>query len=168
MPLFLYFFFLLQYLHSYNHSLITFPEALLSLQPPVLHCTLRTTLHPSELRCTQAFSACMIWLLPNPLPLSRQQFVFLSQPSCVSPVELTDGRGGWGGANSNNGEKTWPSINHSVLFGINYGLQWISVKHKVQVHVQIRPLLYSFSILYDTKSLFLCFLWHAVYTMRAF
>jgi hypothetical protein len=27
-------------------------------------------------------------------PLSRQKFVSLSQSSCVSPVELTDGRGG--------------------------------------------------------------------------
>ncbi len=35
----------------------------------------------------------MIWLLPTPFPsLSRQLLVFLSQSSCVSPVELTDGR----------------------------------------------------------------------------
>jgi hypothetical protein len=36
----------------------------------------------------------MIRLLAHPpSPLSRQQVVFLSQFSCVSPVELTGGRG---------------------------------------------------------------------------
>ncbi len=39
----------------------------------------------------------VIWLLPHPLPsLSRQQVVSLSQSSCVSPVELFDGREGGG------------------------------------------------------------------------
>ena len=34
-----------------------------------------------------------------PPPLNRQQVVSLSQSSCISPVELTEGRGGrrgWG------------------------------------------------------------------------
>jgi hypothetical protein len=45
----------------------------------------------------------MIWLLLRPLPPhSRQHIVSLSQSSCVSPVELTDGRRG--GV-------------HSILFG---------------------------------------------------
>ncbi len=36
----------------------------------------------------------MIWLLLHPLLLlSLQQFASLSQSSCVSPVELTDGMG---------------------------------------------------------------------------
>jgi hypothetical protein len=35
----------------------------------------------------------MIWLLPRPLPSSRQQVFSLSQSSCVPPVELTSGRG---------------------------------------------------------------------------
>jgi hypothetical protein len=38
----------------------------------------------------------MSWLLPHPLPLSREQDVSLSQSSFASPVGLTDGRGrGW-------------------------------------------------------------------------
>jgi hypothetical protein len=36
-----------------------------------------------------------IWLLPHPLPPLPQKFVSLSQSSCVSPVELHNGR--WGG-----------------------------------------------------------------------
>ncbi len=31
---------------------------------------------------------------PSPYPLSSQQVVSLSQSSCVSPVELTDGKEG--------------------------------------------------------------------------
>jgi len=44
------------------------------------------------------------WLLPSPL-------------SSVSPIELTDGRGGRGGvgAKSYDGKKAWSSINHSKL-----------------------------------------------------
>ncbi len=33
---------------------------------------------------------------PTPSPLSRKQAVSLSQSSCVSPVELTDWKGGGG------------------------------------------------------------------------
>ncbi len=40
---------------------------------------------------------------PHPSPLSCQHIVFLSQSSCVSPVGL---------------EKAWPSINHSILSGL--------------------------------------------------
>ncbi len=39
---------------------------------------------------------------PTPSPLSRQQVVSLSQSSCVSPIELTDGRGGRGWGRSQN------------------------------------------------------------------
>jgi hypothetical protein len=57
----------------------------------------------------------MIWLLALPLPLlSRLQVVSLSRSSCVSPVELSDGRGGRG-AKSYDHEKAWSSINHSIL-----------------------------------------------------
>jgi hypothetical protein len=49
----------------------------------------------------QAFLLYMILLLPS-----------LSQSSCVSPVKLT---GGEGGAKSNDSEKAWSSINHSIL-----------------------------------------------------
>jgi hypothetical protein len=57
-------------------------------------------------------------------PLSRQQIVSLSQVSCVSPFELTDGRGGRGGggrgAVSYECKKAWPSINRSILSGAPY------------------------------------------------
>jgi hypothetical protein len=55
----------------------------------------------------------MIWLLPHPLPLSRKQDISLSQSSCVSPFELTDGREGdevEEEAESYDGEKAWSSI----------------------------------------------------------
>ncbi len=39
-------------------------------------------------------SCCrMIWLLPYPVPPHPQPSVSLALSSCVSPVELTDGRG---------------------------------------------------------------------------
>jgi hypothetical protein len=55
----------------------------------------------------------MIWLLHHALPPSCQPVVSLSQSSFVSPVELTDGRGGrWGGgAKTYNREKAWSSMN---------------------------------------------------------
>ncbi len=42
-----------------------------------------------------------------------------SQPSCVSPVELAEGRGGGGGggAKTYDDEKAWSSINHWTLSG---------------------------------------------------
>ncbi len=46
--------------------------------------------------------------------LSRQQVVSLSQSSCVSPVELTEG----GGAKSYDREKARSSINHSIVSAI--------------------------------------------------
>jgi hypothetical protein len=50
--------------------------------------------------------------LAHPLsPPFRQQLVYLFQSSCVS---LTEGGGGIG-AKSYDGEKTWSSINHSIL-----------------------------------------------------
>jgi hypothetical protein len=64
----------------------------------------------------------MIWLLPHPLPLSRQQDVSLSQSSFVSPVELTDvrrGEGVWQEPKSYDGKKARSSINYSVLSGRN-------------------------------------------------
>jgi len=64
----------------------------------------------------------MIWLLPHPLPLSRQQVVSLSQSSLVSAVELTyvrRGEGLWQEPKSYDGDKAGSSINHSVLSGRN-------------------------------------------------
>jgi hypothetical protein len=59
----------------------------------------------------------MIWLLPHPRPLSRQQVV-TCQSFCVSPVELPDRRRGGGGVKSYDGEeKAWSSIYHSILSG---------------------------------------------------
>ncbi len=55
---------------------------------------------------------------PSPSAVSRQQVISLSQSSCVSPVQLIDGRGGVEGgergAKSYDYEKAWSSTNHSV------------------------------------------------------
>ncbi len=53
----------------------------------------------------------------RPRPPSVSCLVSLSQSSCISPVELTDGRGGrgGGGAKSNDDEKAWSPINHSIF-----------------------------------------------------
>ncbi len=72
----------------------------------------------------QAFSLYYDWLLPRPLPPPPryQQVVTLSYPSCVSSVELTDGRGGGrdgGRAKSYNVENAWSSIYHSVLSDVS-------------------------------------------------
>ncbi len=52
-----------------------------------------------------------------PLPTPRQQDVTLSLSSCVSPVQLTNGRG-WGGegAKSYDGEKAWSSTIPYIFF----------------------------------------------------
>ncbi len=68
----------------------------------------------------------MIRLLVHPLhPLPRQQVVSLSQSYCVSPVELTAGRGGGEGGRgvkikSHDRKKAWPSINHSICSGVHH------------------------------------------------
>ncbi len=53
---------------------------------------------------------------PPPSPISKLS-LFLSQSFCMSPVELTlwGGGGGGHGAKSNDREKAWSSINHSML-----------------------------------------------------
>jgi hypothetical protein len=58
----------------------------------------------------QAFSLSLVWLFRHTPPYFRQKVVSLSQSSCVSPVELTDGIGGEGevGAKSDNGKKPGP------------------------------------------------------------
>jgi hypothetical protein len=57
------------------------------------------------------------WIGSSPTPLPRQQVVSLSQFSCVSPVELTGGRGVMGGVKSHYRKKALPSISNSVLSG---------------------------------------------------
>ncbi len=70
---------------------------------------------------------------PIPSPLSRKQAVFLSQSTCVSPVELTDGRGGGGaggsgrGDKSNDREKAWPSINCLLSANAPSEETWLTV-----------------------------------------
>ncbi len=57
---------------------------------------------------------------PPTSPLYRQQIVSLSQSSCVSPIQLTDGKGGGGGrrgAEPYDRKKAWSSINCSILSG---------------------------------------------------
>jgi hypothetical protein len=61
-------------------------------------------------------------------PLSGQQVVSLSQSTCVSPVQLTNGiRGEEGGkrAESYDDEKAWSSINHSRLSDPDPNFRWI-------------------------------------------
>jgi hypothetical protein len=66
----------------------------------------------------QAFLAVVNSPTPfSPFPISRLHVVSLSQFSCVSPVELTVGRGGrgdGGGVKAYDGEKAWSSVNHSI------------------------------------------------------
>jgi hypothetical protein len=56
----------------------------------------------------------------GPYTLSRQQLISLSQSSLLSPVELSEGRGGRGrlGAESYDRRRALPSINHSILSGM--------------------------------------------------
>ncbi len=57
---------------------------------------------------------------PPSTPPLRQQVVSLSQSSCVLPVKLTEEGEAVGcgrGAKSNDREKAWSSINHSMLSG---------------------------------------------------
>ncbi len=62
------------------------------------------------------FCGRMIRPHASPLPLSRPQMIYLSQSFCVSPVQLTDGRGGGDvrGAESYDRKKPWSSINNSI------------------------------------------------------
>jgi hypothetical protein len=73
--------------------------------------------------------------LAPPPPISRRQVVSLSQSSCVSPVELTDGGGGVGGVpNAYDNEKAWTSKNHSILSG-----RKDIILHTVYIHVDPEP-----------------------------
>jgi hypothetical protein len=65
----------------------------------------------------------MIWLLHH--PFSRQKVVSLSQSSCVSPVELTDRRGG--GAKSYNGKKAW-SLSFNTIWIKTSALKDVNLK----------------------------------------
>ncbi len=66
----------------------------------------------------QAFLRTYAFVFP-PSNLSRQQFISLSQSSCMSPVDLTDGRSGGGDGRETNHTTTRkpgpPSINHQIL-----------------------------------------------------
>ncbi len=71
----------------------------------------------------------MIWLSPSAS--------CLSQSSCVSPVALTDGRGGrrgGAGANSNDREKAWSSPTHSILPGSYCRYPMESIKNNSYRH----------------------------------
>jgi hypothetical protein len=61
----------------------------------------------------------VIWF--NPLPLSRQQVVSLSQSSCVFPVELTKGRGrAWG-----RGRSQIIRLREGLVFYKSFNSLWI-------------------------------------------
>ncbi len=69
------------------------------------------------LKRTRLSRCRMIWLLSHPTPPNpvNKLYLFFCMPVCVSPVDLTYGRGGKGGwwAKSYDNEKAWSSINHS-------------------------------------------------------
>ncbi len=68
----------------------------------------------------QGFLAVRWFCSFQPLPPPLQSANYLSsQSSCVSPVEITDGRVG-GGAKSCDDEKAWSSINHLILLVRTY------------------------------------------------
>jgi hypothetical protein len=65
----------------------------------------------------------IIRLLAHPLPLSpiSKLSLLLSLPVCRRSGLLTgEGEGNGGGAKSYDGEKGWPSVNHSLLSDGNY------------------------------------------------
>jgi hypothetical protein len=65
------------------------------IDPPGLH-TAAVQRVLNDLKRTRRSRRRMIWSPPPPTPppLSRQQVVSLSQSSCVSPAEFTEGGGG--------------------------------------------------------------------------
>jgi len=63
----------------------------------------------------------VVWF--NPLPLSRQQVVSLSQSSCVSPVELTKGRGrAWGRGRSQFIRRRESLVFYKSIYTVQYSL----------------------------------------------
>ena len=101
----------------------------------------------NDLLRTRLSCRCMIWLLAHlPAPISRSQVVSLSQSSYMSPVELTNGRGGRseGGAKSYNHEKAWSSIYYPILSGKNVhhsflDLTIFAVLNTVYMHCTLCP-----------------------------
>ncbi len=91
-------------------------------------------LQRSRLSCGRIISAPVT----SPSPLSSQQVVSLTQSSCVSPVELTDGRKGLRGWARSKIIRP-PSINHSILSGHDY-LYKVSqlAKKNVYSHVSLK------------------------------
>ncbi len=63
-----------------------------------------------------------------PASPSHVSTVSLSQSSCVSPVELSDGRGGGGSGRSQSydRQKAWSSINHSIL-SVLKSRRWLTI-----------------------------------------
>ncbi len=88
-----------------------------------------------------------VWFGSSPTPsiYIYQQNVSLSQSSCMSPVEPTDGRGGGTGAKSYDGEKAWSSANNSMLSGTRHTCcaYWVIYGHWVMYFVAIATLLKS-------------------------
>jgi hypothetical protein len=92
-------------------------------------CALYTVQHRVllDLKRTRLSWGRMIRLLPP--PFSRQQVVSLSQSSCVSPVELTDGGAGGGGAKVYDSEKARSSINYSILSAVQWTWKFVEPCH---------------------------------------
>jgi hypothetical protein len=71
----------------------------------------------NDLKMTGFLVVVRLAPLPHPpYPLFCHQVASLSQSSCMSPFEPRDGRGEGGGAKSDDSEKAWSSIIHSLLF----------------------------------------------------
>jgi hypothetical protein len=85
-----------------------------------------------DLQRTSISRCCMIQLLAHPLPSSpvSKLYLIIILPMCRLSSLLTRGGGRCGGgAKSDDGEKAWSSINHSIHSWI--GLVSIDVLHKI-------------------------------------
>jgi hypothetical protein len=68
-----------------------------------------------------AFSRRMIWLFSHPLLLpslvSKLEGLYTERLRKRDNLQAGEGEGGGGGTKSYDGDKTWSSINHSILSG---------------------------------------------------
>ncbi len=58
-----------------------------------------------------------------PLPRPRQKVVFLSQSSCVMPVELTDGRRGWARSQIIRPQENMVLYQYSLFYTVVYNVR---------------------------------------------
>jgi hypothetical protein len=81
--------------------------------------------------CGRMIRQCAVhYARPLLLLYLREQIVSRSQSSCVSLIQLTDGRGGGRGAESYDRKKAWASINRSNPLW----LDWTHIAHLPTYH----------------------------------